>query len=108
MKNRSVLMALMIAGILAVTEAVGTAGLLKMSQNINGTVMKIQPRGFILSPKTSKENLPAELRFTIIPETRYEKINSLSDLKKGDNIKVRYKEQDGQKVATRIKIISAI
>lgn len=71
-------------------------------KNLEGAVMNVSDNILTIQNKSTDKPELSKVEITTTPETKYDQIESLNELKKGDMVKVRYKEEQGKKVAVRI------
>lgn len=66
---------------------------------VEGSVSNVTENLLTLDPEGIFSN---ELNLEVDRDTEFEALSSLNDLKKGDEIKVEYYEQDGKNIASHI------
>jgi hypothetical protein len=80
------------------------AEMFSFSKSMSGTIADVRPDAISLTPANPNQatgTAPVDLQ--INDSTKLKNMQAVTDLKKGDDIQVRYKEQDGKKVAVQVE-----
>src|ERR1041385_6643556 len=77
------------------------AEMFSFSKSMGGTINDVRPDAISLTPSAAKDTTPIDLQ--INDSTKLKDLQAVTDLKKGDAVRVKYKEQDGKKIAVQVE-----
>ncbi len=83
------------------------AEMFSFSKSMSGTISDVSPNGISLTPTNPNQNNAAPVNLEINDATKLKNLQAVTDLKRGDDIQVRYKEQDGKKIAVQVEATAA-
>lgn len=107
MKRSIIFEVLLIAALLFLQSSGSVAALFNASKSLEGTVQEIHANLITIAPNPSSEAAMIKVEVEVDKNTQFKKVNALTELKKGDAIRVEYKEeQEGKKVALEIAKLS--
>ncbi len=98
-KNNVALMSLLVAGILVFLSGITLAAL--WGKTLEGSVARTD-QGMLTISQQAADGSIEEISIQLNDQTRYEEIASANELAEGDQVKIEYKEDQGQKVATKV------
>jgi hypothetical protein len=78
------------------------AEMFSFSKSMSGTIADVRPDAISLTP-TSPQAGANQIDLEINDSTKLKDIQAVTDLKQGDAIQVKYKEQDGRMIATQVE-----
>ena len=90
---------------LLVQSSPSLAGFFDVKKSIEGTIAEIQANLISLRPKmkaSGEMNQEAKINITVNADTKFKDV-ALTELRKGDPVRVEYKEDSGSKVAIQVE-----
>lgn len=89
-----------LVGLLALTTS-ASAGLFTMDKTAAGTVFQVEGNSLTIMSKTDEDH-STSLTLQVNDKTAFNKVASVSQLQKGDQVQISYKEEAGQNIALSV------
>jgi hypothetical protein len=76
------------------------AEMFSFSKSMGGTISDVRPNAITLTPASANQ---APVNLEINDSTKLKDMQAVTELKKGDAVQVKYKEQEGKKIAVQVE-----
>jgi hypothetical protein len=78
------------------------AEMFSFSKSMGGTIADVRPNAITLTPNSPGQN-QSPVNMEINDSTKLKDMQAVTELKKGDAVQVKYKDQDGKKIAVQVE-----
>ncbi len=93
---------LILSAVFFMTAAISMAGLEKNENSLEGIVVAVSPTQIIIRQEEENGLKISEVTVEIGPETEYEKVDFVDELKEEDIVRIEYENKEEKKQATLI------